>query len=264
MNHAGKGGSLLPPCRGTLHGECKGECKKMDKILWHYDENRNVIIDDSPDREPYPFSLVLDFFPYSSSWWYKAIVIDKIVSIILNDTIYTDIKDEFEKILSGEVHQSKAITHMVNYCSMMRRDVQFVAKITDKDHKSGCIPDNDGCHSLGLESDNEQLEPCITELETELAACREQSPNTKTSAATKARQEKNLAEWKNAFKAMIPVILQCQEEGPKPRTTPELATMCAKNGVTLDKTKMAFLRECLRECLGTEYVNTTGGPTIQG
>ena len=173
-------------------------------------------------------------------------------------------KDEFEKILSGEVHQSKAITHMVNYCSMMRRDVQFVAKITDKDHKSGCIPDNDGCHSLGLESDNEQLEPCITELETELAACREQSPNTKTSAATKARQEKNLAEWKNAFKAMIPVILQCQEEGPKPRTTPELATMCAKNGVTLDKTKMAFLRECLRECLGTEYVNTTGGPTIQG
>ena len=115
-----------------------------------------------------------------------------------------------------------------------------------------------------LEAENEQLKARITELETELAACREQSPNTKTSAATKARQEKNLAEWKNAFKAMIPVILQCQEEGPKPRTTPELATMCAKNGVTLDKTKMAFLRECLRECLGTEYVNTTGGPTIQG
>ena len=146
----------------------------MDKILWHYDENNNVIIEDSPDREPYPFSLVLDFFPYSSAWWYKAIVIDKIVSIILDDTIFIDIKDEFEKILSGEVHQSKAITHMVNYCSMMRRDVQFVARIADKEHKSGDMHDNDESRITKLEAENEQLKARITELETELTTCREQ------------------------------------------------------------------------------------------
>ena len=113
----------------------------------------------------------------------------------------------------------------------------------------------------------------ITELETKLAACREQlkkaqvenpSPNTKTSTATQVRQEKSLADWKDAFKVMVPVILQCQKEGPKPRTTPELEKMCARYNSTLDKSKMAFLRECLKECLGPEHVNTTGGPTIQG
>ena len=115
-----------------------------------------------------------------------------------------------------------------------------------------------------LVAENKQLKARIAELGTELAACREQSPNAKTSAATKARQGKSLAEWKDAFKDMVPVILQCQKEGPKQRTTPELETMCTRYGVTLDKTKMTFLRECLLECLGTEYVNTTGGPTIQG
>lgn len=124
-----------------------------------------------------------------------------------------------------------------------------------------------------LEADNEQLKTRITELETKLAACREQlekarvenpSPNTKTSTATQVRQEKSLADWKDAFKVMVPVILQCQKEGPKPRTTPELEKMCARYNGTLDKSKMAFLRECLKECLGPEHVNTTGGPTIQG
>lgn len=115
-----------------------------------------------------------------------------------------------------------------------------------------------------MQKENEHLKPRITELETELATCREQSQNAKTSAATKARQEKNLTEWKEAFKAMLPVILQCREEGPRPRTTPELEKMCARYNGSLDKSKMAFLRECLIECLGPEHVNTTGGPTIQG
>lgn len=124
-----------------------------------------------------------------------------------------------------------------------------------------------------LEADNEQLKARITELEIELATCREQLeearienpyPNAKTSAATQARQEKSLANWKEAFKVVLKVCLQCRDEGPKLRTTPELENMCARNGGSLGKSKMDFLRKCLLESLGPEYLNTTGGPTIQG
>lgn len=150
-------------------------------------------------------------------------------------------------------------------------DIDEIKKIETENPALLCspVPFND----IDTRQENNRLQERVTELETELAACREQlekarvenpSPNTKTSTATQVRLEKSLADWKDAFKVMVPVILQCQKEGPKPRTTPELEKMCARYNSTLDKSKMAFLRECLKECLGPEHVNTTGGPTIQG
>lgn len=155
-------------------------------------------------------------------------------------------------------------------------EVKELNRIITKKHKNERYWEKILIHS---DNSTDKYQECdamqarISELETELAACREQlekdrvenpSPNTKTSTATQVRQKKSLADWKDAFKVMVPVILQCQKDGPKPRTTPELEKMCARYNGTLDKSKMAFLRECLKECLGPEHVNTTGGPTIQG
>lgn len=119
-----------------------------------------------------------------------------------------------------------------------------------------------------LGAENEQLKARIAELEQELVACRN-TPQAeikkvaeKTRAATQARQGKALAEWQKAFKVMLPVLLQCQAEGEKARTRADLDRMCGDRKLT--SAQMDFLRECLRECLGPEYVNTTGGPTIQG
>lgn len=127
--------------------------------------------------------------------------------------------------------------------------------------------------SAGLESENKQLRGKQAELEQELAACREQlekariekpAPNARTSAATQARQEKKLTEWRGAFKVMLKVVLQCQAEGPRSRTTPELENMCARHDYKPTGEQIKFLRKCLLETLGSDYVNTTGGPTIQG
>lgn len=100
--------------------------------------------------------------------------------------------------------------------------------------------------------------------EEELVKKQDKNMGLRTQAAIQVRKEKTLEDWKKAFKVMLKIFLQCQEEGPRPRTTPELEKMCARYNGSLDKSKMTFLRECLLECLGTEYVNTTGGPTIQG
>ncbi len=117
--------------------------------------------------------------------------------------------------------------------------------------------------SSGFKTQLAEKDNMIAALERELAACRD-NPTTKTYAATQARQEKRLSEWKEAFKIMLKVCLQCRDEEPKPRTTPELKMMCARYNGSLDNSKIAFLRECLMECLGPEHVNTIGGPTIQG
>lgn len=95
------------------------------------------------------------------------------------------------------------------------------------------------------------------------AAANATQPTTRTQAATEARQEKILAEWKDAFKVMLKVCLQCRDEGPKQRTEPEITKKCNQYG-ELSRSKIAFLRECMAECLGPEYINKKGGPTIQG
>lgn len=105
----------------------------VDRISWHYNEKKEVVIDDCPNGELYPFSLVIEFFPYPSSWWYKTIILDKTVSVVLNGFVSVSVEDEFERVLSGEVHQSKAITFMMAYCHMSRRDMQFIAAMTDKE-----------------------------------------------------------------------------------------------------------------------------------
>lgn len=105
----------------------------------------------------------------------------------------------------------------------------------------------------------------IAEIEQELSDFRNtqnEQITARTQQATKAKQEKNLAKWQGAFKVMLPVFLRCQAEGEKARTRADLDRMCGDRKLT--SAQMDFLRECLRECLGPEYVNTTGGPTIQG
>jgi hypothetical protein len=101
----------------------------------------------------------------------------------------------------------------------------------------------------------------IAELEAELLkASAERAVTMRTQAATEARQGRTLENWRAAFKIMISVILQCHAEGTKKRTKRELQAMCSKHGGKLSDTQLDFLRDVL----GKDHVNTTGGPTVQG
>lgn len=138
-----------------------------------------------------------------------------------------------------------------------RKKVVMTTSVTFQD----ATGNNEDTANILLEKD-----ACIVKLEHALTEAREKiaelTTTTRTQAATQARQGKALAEWQKAFKVMLPVVLQCQAEGEKARTRADLDRMCGARKLT--SAQMDFLRECLRECLGPEYVNTTGGPTIQG
>lgn len=109
----------------------------------------------------------------------------------------------------------------------------------------------------------EEKDARISELEKQVAVLEasntDLSTTTRTQAATETRQEKKLGEWQAAFRIMIPVILQCNTDGPKKRTKTELQSMCSKHGGELTTTQLEFLRNCLPD----EHVNREGGATIQ-
>lgn len=108
----------------------------------------------------------------------------------------------------------------------------------------------------------------------DLGAPDTESKAIRTRAATQARQETVLENWQAAFKIMVPVILQCHTEGAKKRTNPDIKAMLPKeNGDrptgtkkknVLTDTQIKFLKECLKDILGGEHVNTDGGPSVQG
>lgn len=113
------------------------------------------------------------------------------------------------------------------------------------------------CLPLGpsLITDN----PSYPLLEAELATCRN-TPKTKTSAATEARQGKILEQWRAVFPAMCEVYHQCLTEGPKGRTRAELKKLFSQRGANLSDAQLDFFRTLLPD----EYVNKTGGAPVQG
>ncbi len=173
------------------------------------------------------------------------------------------LREDMEEFYSGKV----ASEYIISFACLAVQDVQEY-KRQQRDSRKRDKARNDLSFQLA------EARTLIAALEQELAACREQlekvriekpAPNARTSAATQARQEKKLTEWRGAFKVMLKVALQCQAEGPKSRTTPELKNMCARHDYPKPTgEQIKFLRECLLETLGSDYVNTTGGPTIQG
>lgn len=82
----------------------------------------------------------------------------------------------------------------------------------------------------------------------------------RTQSATEARREKTLSEWKDAFKIMALVIMECFTGEPKKRTRGELQAMCSKCGGRLSHAQLDFLRDCLPD----EHVNKEGGAPVQG
>lgn len=118
-----------------------------------------------------------------------------------------------------------------------------------------------------LNEQNQKLRAEVTEKAGQITALEnvntEMGTTTRTKAATEARQTKVLDNWQHAFKIMVSVILQCHGDGPKNLTRAELKSMCSRHGGKLTGTQRDFLRECLKECLGDEHVNTDGGPSPQ-